>query len=829
MTRSHALLTLLVLSIAIPGSGRGAGLPPLPAEGYLPPAPTVVVEAVDSVDFPFVTVYFRVVDLRPDSPAELVLDQAQVSVTEGSALGGAPQSPAALVPASLGRAYRPVAPLVTIDASSSMPAFSAQAAQVLADFVQDLDKQPESGPNGFAVTVFSEQETGLPVPPWPRYFQAPLNGAEGFWTSGTALATIYAEQYAALAAGQVPTLESAVYTAYLMAILRSAAFRTATQAYDIHPFVVAYTDGENDREDAGGGTSPESVVALASAARVPVYTIAGGSVSDGAREFFAWTALASGGGWYDATLGPPGRTSDVLARILESHRTVFRVTFRSTMTGPDDPSSRRVRVRVQRPGTTAGSALGGGDDFYMAPAVLGEDASATLVAGPPSASRLAETLAGWQSTLQDSALFSFFQDLLGRWQSLPVVERLRESEAFAALQEAVAGLATSLESLVGATGWTFTAHQGSVADGTWVDEPRRPYLPLPGDFVRGPLDTDDTVTDTELRMPWEIGYSRVRSFKMPTTTEALPVDADFMDGHSPPFLRYGVTIGHRRTTRGERLVGSFVTAFPVYVHDQTPPDMRVHLVAEDDMTPNVVEVLEAPLDPDTGQRSVSISLSGPAFLNGPFSTSEPVAVTAEPLDLDRIFPDLAYVVTEDVRIRIERSMARDNRSLVTADETDYAAILAWHDYLASPGARPAAFAFDADEDGARPDREAIPYLPAIFHSTLVDPTVPAPGICWFLEDLVDETEDGRRIFEPRVKLSPTDPSPATDRSRYYIFRHANVIDEPGLPFVPGEETFLQLATQDRAANRLALRLPVKVVAAGFSVRRLDFDSRRVVK
>jgi hypothetical protein len=49
------------------------------------PEAKVFVEAVDSIDFPTVTVYFRVLDLNSDTPYTLV-DKNEVSIAENGSL-----------------------------------------------------------------------------------------------------------------------------------------------------------------------------------------------------------------------------------------------------------------------------------------------------------------------------------------------------------------------------------------------------------------------------------------------------------------------------------------------------------------------------------------------------------------------------------------------------------------------------------------------------------------------------------------------------------------------------------------------------------------------
>ena len=784
----------------------------------IPPFKESKVVTVDSIDFPYVNVYFRVVDVNPATPMVNV-EESKTKVRDGS-------KEYSVVAGSHKMVRRPIAPLVLIDGSSSMHMDTIkQIIQGLGCFITKMDYEPEFGANKIGVAAFSHPETGLLVSPWPIFKNVPLPSGQGPMTVFGNVLTLYAEQIVDYIASKDLDFESAIWMAYVCGFIRCQVFRENNPG--TAPFLIVVTDGKNDSCDAGGQVTAEMATAMALWSGIPCYTFCTSNPSEDVAKALTAINLASGGAWFK----PEDWVSAMrpLDKIIESMSAIHKVTFKTDDLRLVDGSSDNFAKMTKTVQLKLDGAINwGGNGWYMPPLVVNEDEVNSIEVGPPAAMWLSGKQKEFQSIIEgllEKIRFpsSPFAGKDIEDEDNPQKEKMEEELGLfrSKLQEFI----SHLEQTFGSVGWNYSFHQEGVSE--WSS--KRINLVLLPDQQSNSTDEDILVTDRDfgstIHWPWDT-YTTSRKFKTPTTAVTIPENEPAADDVLSPHYRYGVTlaVGSKGAVidEGRLNTGDFVTAFPIYVRDKTRPNFQFVLTADADASDNYITVVENPVDTE-GNKTLSITLSGPSFTPCP---NEPIIVTAsDEVDLRKEIADnFAFHIREDVRLRVKRALGRDNISLATSKPTDWSTLQNWNRYLRD-NSQPLSTVFPGSSKES--ENEVLQPFPALFYGDYTMPGEPTVGLCWWLEDVLYNDETCLEESYPRVKKSSNDTTLATDRAGSYVFRRENVEMREGWPFIDGEEFHLMLGCRDRAENTVTLRLPIKVLKEEWYVKGLSLENRKV--
>jgi hypothetical protein len=334
-----------------------------------PPEAKIYVEAVDSIDFPTVTVYFRVLDLNPDTPYTLVDENEVVIKEDGSAV--------TLVPDSFETITRPISVLLLADGSTSMSKIYPTLKQALITFSEKMEEFDD--PDELSVALFSEMANRNNI----KVVQEFTTEAGAVADAATQLGGMNFDIYN-------PTYCSSVFKAFHQGVSLCKE-RSLDQSLDpnfrnLPRMIIALTDGKEaviaGREDEFMAFE-ESLDTLTTG-NVPCYIIGCGELVDWdpdrrviAVDEMSQFAEASQGA-FCLTTGPEAVTSSSsmfekiennFDKIISSHKYLYKMSF---LTNDENIDTDTLRDTVVEVGATEGVGT------YLPPVVVNEDEDIVL-------------------------------------------------------------------------------------------------------------------------------------------------------------------------------------------------------------------------------------------------------------------------------------------------------------------------------------------------------------------------------------------------------------------------------------------------------------------
>jgi len=231
----------------------------------VPPEAKVFVEAVDSIDFPTITVFFRYLDLDPDTPFRTI-DESAVTLEEENV-------PVQVVDGSFDRMTRPISVFLMADGSTSMSKIYPTLKQALISFADKMASFDD--PDEISLALFSERANNCDI----KVVQDFTNHPDGI-------------KEAAAYVGQVvfdihnPTFCSSIYKAFHQGVdicrQRSRDQSLPLEVRTLPRMVLALTDGKEHVID----TEPQNFMPFGDAVdsvtkgATPCYVIGCGEVVD---------------------------------------------------------------------------------------------------------------------------------------------------------------------------------------------------------------------------------------------------------------------------------------------------------------------------------------------------------------------------------------------------------------------------------------------------------------------------------------------------------------------------------------------------------------------
>ncbi len=328
----------------------------------------VYVEAVDSIDFPTVTAFFRVLDLNPDKPYVKVEEgQVKISGTEGNV---------SVVSDSFDVKTRPISIQFMADASGSMTRTFPAIAKALQDFGEKMSSYQDDA-DEVSIALFADAPGGMMIGAAPMLcLDWTTNSGQLQSMSGTLFGT-----------GKPPQANwcSAIWNAFNWGVERCAARGAVNH---LPRMVLAITDGKDDPKAMGniGITSQ-----ILKSSGIPCFVIGAGDGDPNAdpnyqgmvinKEGLEQIATSSEGALMTVTGVQDGssfttvdaegskRIKGYMDKIIESYKNIYRISFKAKDMSINTGELREITI----------SANGGeGKGFYLPPVVVDEDANACV-------------------------------------------------------------------------------------------------------------------------------------------------------------------------------------------------------------------------------------------------------------------------------------------------------------------------------------------------------------------------------------------------------------------------------------------------------------------
>jgi len=344
----------------------------------------VFVEAVDSIDFPTVTVFFRVLDLNPDTPYAQV-QESQVSV--GGEGGGTE-----IVSGSFDVRTRPISIQFMADASGSMIRMFPAINTALQDFAEKMGSY-QTDADEVSIAVFAMPNAGGGL------LGGLLGGAQVDlrmdWTTDSGQLKSTASSIFGGSAITESQYCSAIWNAFSWGATRCA---QRAQVNHLPRMVLCITDGKDD-PDYGGNIGATTQVLKSSG--IPCFVIGAGDSAGDPRygdmvinaaeleqiatssegALMAVTGTENSGTFTGVDAEGSKRIKGYMDKVIESYKNIYRVSFKAKDLTIDTGELREISV----------SAIGGeGKGFYLPPVVVDEDATAQVKYPVPESLR--ETL-----------------------------------------------------------------------------------------------------------------------------------------------------------------------------------------------------------------------------------------------------------------------------------------------------------------------------------------------------------------------------------------------------------------------------------------------------
>ena len=337
----------------------------------------VYVEAVDSIDFPTVTAFFRVLDLNPDKPYSKV-EEGQVKIN------GSNES-VSVVPGSFDVKTRPISIQFMADASGSMTRTFPAIQKALQDFAQKMGSYQDDA-DEVSIALFADAPGGMMVGAAPRLCLD--------WT--TASGELQSNASTLFGTGQPPQGNwcSAIWNAFNWGVERCAARGAQNH---LPRMVLAITDGKDDPRAMGNiGLTTQ----ILKSTGVPCFVIGAGDGDPSAdprypgmvinREGLTQIATSSEGALMTVTGAANGNTfttvddegskkiKGYMDKIIESYKNIYRISFKAGDKSINTGELREISI----------SAIGGeGKGYYLPPVVVDEDAFAKVKYPVPESMR----------------------------------------------------------------------------------------------------------------------------------------------------------------------------------------------------------------------------------------------------------------------------------------------------------------------------------------------------------------------------------------------------------------------------------------------------------
>ena len=340
-----------------------------PAEGLsqaplAPPEAKVFVEAVDSIDFPTVTVYFRYLDLNPDTPFRSV-DENMVSLGEdGQAV--------AIVPDSFERLTRPISVLLMADGSTSMSKIYPTLKQALITFADKMASYDD--PDEIALALFSERANACNI----KVVQDFTNEPDGVKQAAAYIGQMVFDIYN-------PTFCSSVYKAFHQGVelcnKRSKDGGLDENVRNLPRMIVSLTDGKEHiiAEEQQNFMPWEDMLNTVSTGHIPCYVIGCGEVVDFdpdkrvvavdalsqiAEASEGALCLTTGPGSVQTSTSMNDKIENYFDKVIASYKYIYRIRFNANDETIDTGELRPVEVKIENIE---------GKGSYLPPVVVNED------------------------------------------------------------------------------------------------------------------------------------------------------------------------------------------------------------------------------------------------------------------------------------------------------------------------------------------------------------------------------------------------------------------------------------------------------------------------
>ena len=749
----------------------------------------VYVEAVDSIDFPTVTAFFRVLDLNPDKPYTKVEEgQVKINGSEGGV---------SVVSGSFDVKTRPISIQFMADASGSMTRTFPAIQKALQDFAQKMGSY-QNDADEVSIALFADAAGGMMVGAAPRLCLD--------WT--TASSELQSNASTLFGTGQPPQGNwcSAIWNAFNWGAERCAARGAQNH---LPRMVLAITDGKDDPQAMGNLGMTTQIL---KSTGIPCFVIGAGDGDPSAdprypgmvinREGLEQIATSSEGALMTVTGTANGNTFSTvddegskkikgyMDKIIESYKNIYRISFKASDMSINTGELREITI----------TANGGeGKGYYLPPVVVDEDAFAKVKYPVPESMR--ETLVKkvvWTTTYHKGFEDTNFET--PRPNITPLIDQPEVRENIEVL---------SPEELTLRGRYRIPTQQQFLKQ----DELRFEDLAEPH-FRYGVKISPFKISHEELLQGKLIGAFPV--YVRDTTPPNIFVSLrsrDVPEGNEVAIIEDPNLEPRRGGRRGPRPGGP--PPGPRPPGGRRPPGMgfKGHF--------------DAASPPD--ERKVFITAKGRNFTSN-FDTFEMdgmlVPFKFAPETPGQFGGSDAFFVFEDVRLRLMNCAAQDNISFASPagredpKNLDYTDIVKWYDYIKAPvnaalgRVEPKATVFpislkevyDIKEDEST-------FLPRVSRQELLEKTVEdggKPGICWYLE-----------------RGLPAEYVENSEHFTEWIERGENVRDEPGYPYVPGRELYFRVIARDLAGNETDIRFPIKVLKTGWKSRTLAYRNQRV--
>ena len=645
-----------------------------------PPEAKVFVEAVDSIDFPTITVYFRYLDLNPDTPFRSV-EEGMVSLSEeGQAV--------AVVPDSFERLTRPISVLLMADGSTSMSKIYPTLKQALIAFADKMASYDD--PDEISLALFSERANACNIKIAQDFTNEPDGVKEAANYVGGMVFDIYN-----------PTFCSSIYKAFHQGVelcnSRSKDSALDDNVRNLPRMIVALTDGKEHiiAEEQQNFMPWEDMLKTVSTGQIPCYVIGCGEVVDFdpdkrvvavdalsqiAEASEGALCLTTGPGSVQTSTSMNDKIENYFDKVIASYKYIYRMRFNANDETINTGSLRPVEVKIE-------SIVGKGS--YLPPVVVNEDENVEI------SYPLDETMENIPPVEELKWHFSFHRDF--DYPRTPLTPLPYDLEA-----------ETREDGTSDGEQLTLTAFFKTPTQASYIPNEDAEYRHLAEPYYRYGVTISPFDVSTDEKLKGKI-------------VAAFPV---YVRDTTPPNVSFGLRT--RDIPADNEILVTEVNSDGTYdvVPAELPRNQMLYLAGKN-FNVNNEEYKYGPRE---------ITAEVPSGASQPVISLERLAKTAYN------FAD-AFYTKANVRMTVTQCGARDNLSFASISGYEdprndkYDEILQWMDYLNVSGQEPRSVKFPPAAEVRDSPEIPKPCLQRLSYEMLQKPISDGgkAGICWYIE------------------------------------------------------------------------------------------------